>query len=80
MKKLRSNSQLLSCFEPDYESEVKCKVFSMKISSHSNANKTNFLTKSFALSLAFIMKFTATHKCSIEEVLPTVNQYFRAVF
>ena len=28
-----------SCYEPHYESEAKCKVFIMKISFHSNANK-----------------------------------------
>ena len=46
-----------SCFEPHYESEAMCKVFIMKISFHSNANKTDYHMKSFALSLAFIMKF-----------------------
>ena len=51
-----------SFFEPHYESEAKCKVFVMKISFHSYANKTNFHMKSFALSLAFIMRFTATRK------------------
>ena len=40
-----------SCFEPHYESEAKCKVFVLKISFHSNANKTNFHMKSFALAL-----------------------------
>ena len=34
----------------------------MKISFHSYANKTNFHLKSFALSLAIIMRFTATRK------------------
>ena len=34
----------------------------MKISFHSNANKTYFHMKSFALSLAFIVGLTATRK------------------
>ena len=38
----------------------------MKISFHSHANKTNFHKQSFALSLAFIMRFTATRKWPIE--------------
>ena len=38
----------------------------MKIGFHSNANKTNFHMKRFALSLAFIMRFTATHKWPID--------------
>ena len=37
----------------------------MKISFHSYANKTNFHMKSFALSLAFIVRFTATRKWPI---------------
>ena len=37
----------------------------MKISFHSYANKTNFHMKTFALSLAFIMRFTATRKWPI---------------
>ena len=36
-----------SCFKPHFESEAKCKVFVMKISFHSYANKTNFHMKSF---------------------------------
>ena len=36
--------------------------FIMKISFHSNANKANFHMKRYALSLAFIMRFTATRK------------------
>ena len=48
--------------EPHYESEAKCKVFIMKISFHSYASKTNFNMKNFALSLTFIMRFTATWK------------------
>ena len=55
-----------SSFEPHYKSEVKCKVFVMKISFHSYANKANFHMKSFALSLAFIVRFTATRKWPIE--------------
>ena len=50
------NGPFPSCFEPHYESEVKCKVFIMKISFHSHSNKTNFRVKSAALSLAFIMR------------------------
>ena len=37
----------------------------MKISFHSCANKTNFHMKRFALSLGFIMRFTATRKWPI---------------
>ena len=37
----------------------------MKISFHSYANKTNFYIKRFALSLAFIVKFTAIRKWAI---------------
>ena len=40
--------------------------FLMKISFHSYANKTNFHVKSFALSLAFIKRFTATRKWPIQ--------------
>ena len=66
-KKLTTdNRPFPSCFEPHYESEVKCKVFVMKISFHSSVNKTNFHMKSFALSLAFIVRFTATRKWPIE--------------
>ena len=36
-----------------YKSEARCKVFVMKISFHSYANKTNFYMKSFTLSFAF---------------------------
>ena len=60
-----SNRPFPSCFEPHYESEAKCQVFVMKISFHSYANKTSFRMKSFALSLAFIVRFTATRKCPI---------------
>ena len=41
------NGPFPSCFEPHYESEAKCKVFIMKISFHSYANKFNFHMKSF---------------------------------
>ena len=61
-EKYRKNRPFPSCFEPHYESEAKCKVFVMKISFHSSCNKTNFHVKSFALSLAFIVRFTATRK------------------
>ena len=37
----------------------------MKISFHSYANKTNFHMNSFALSLAFIVRFTTTRKWPI---------------
>ena len=37
-----NNRPFPSCCEPHYESEGKCKVFVMKISFHSYANKTNF--------------------------------------
>ena len=56
------NRPFPSCCEPHYESEAKCKVFNMKISFHSCANKTNCHMKSFALSLALIMRLTATRK------------------
>ena len=42
-----------SCFEPHYESKTKCKVFVVKISFHTYANKTNFHMKSLTLSLAY---------------------------
>ena len=57
----KPNRPLPSCFEP-HESEAKCKVFVVKIGFLSYANKTNFHVKSFALSLAFIVRFTATRK------------------
>ena len=59
------NRQFPSCFETHYESEAKCKVFIVKISFHSYANKTNFHMKSFTLSLAFIVRFTTTRKWPI---------------
>ena len=59
------NTPFPSCFEPYYESEAKCKVFVMKISFHSYANKTNFHMKSFPLGLAFIVRFIATCKWPI---------------
>ena len=40
----------------------------LKISFHSYANKTNFHDKNFALSLAFITRFTATRKWPILSV------------
>ena len=63
------NRPFLSCFEPHYESEAKCKVFVMTISFHSYAKKTNFQMKSFALSLAFIARFTATRKWPVVVVV-----------
>ena len=55
------NRPFPSCLEPHFESEAKCKVFIMKIS---------FIhtMKSFARSLAFIMRFTATRKWSVRLV------------
>ena len=41
--------------------------FIMKISFHSYANKINFHMKSFARSLAFIMRFTATKEKEIKK-------------
>ena len=52
------NRPFPSCFKPHCKSEDKCKVFIMKISFHPYANKMNFHTKSFALSLAFVTRFT----------------------
>ena len=46
--------------------EAKYKVFIMKISFHSYADKSTFLMKRFALSLAFIMRLTSTQKCLFE--------------
>ena len=63
----KTNRPFLSCFEPHCESEAKCKVFVMKISFHSYGNKTNFHIKSFALSLAFIVRFKATLKWPIRQ-------------
>ena len=54
-----------SCCKPHYQSEAKCKVFIMEISFHSCANKTNFHMESFAISLAYKMRFTATRKWPI---------------
>ena len=47
-KKQKINWPFPSCCEPQYQSESKCKIFNMKISFHSYANKTNFHMKSFA--------------------------------
>ena len=60
-----SNRPFPSCFEPHYESKAKCKVFVMKYTFHAYANKTNFHMQRFALSLAFILTFTATRKWPI---------------
>ena len=51
-----------SCVEPHCKIEAKCLVFIIKISFHSYANQTNFHMISFALNLAFIMRFTKTRK------------------
>ena len=45
-----------SSVEPHYKSEAKCKVFVMKISFYSYANKSNFRMKSFVLGFAFMMR------------------------
>ena len=54
-----------SCCEPHHESEAKCKTFHMKISFVCILMKTNFHNKNFALSLAFIIRFKATRKWSV---------------
>ena len=64
--KTEANRPFLSCFEPHYENEAKCKFVVIKISFHSYANKTNFHVKSFVLCLAFIVRFTSTRKWPIE--------------
>ena len=64
--KKATNRPFPSCCEP-HESKGKCKVFIMKIRFHSYANKTNFHMKSFALSVVFIMRFTATRKWTIRK-------------
>ena len=51
-----------TCLECFCKSEAKCQVFTTKTRFHSYANDTNFHTKSFALSLNFIMRFIATRK------------------
>ena len=51
--------------------EAKCKVFIMKISFHSYENKTNCYMKNIVLSVAFIMRFTATRKWPIAQFLIT---------
>ena len=45
----------------------------MKISFDSKANKSNFHMKIFALSPAFMMRFTATQKCPIISLNLVVN-------
>ena len=67
------NRPFPSCFEPHYESEAKCKVFVLKISFHSYGNKTNFHMKRFALSLAFIVRFTTTRKWPIQRTFYGFN-------
>ena len=68
------NRPFPSCFEPHSQSEAKCKTFHVKISFHSNANKTNFHMKRFALILAFIMRFTATRKWPVDEMVKIIIQ------
>ena len=55
-----TNRPFSSCCEPRYESKDKCKTFHVKISFIYIWMKTNFPSKSFALGLAFIMRFKAT--------------------
>ena len=62
---LFGNTPFLRCFEPQNESENKFKVFIVKISFHSFANKDNFHMKSLAFSLAFITTFTSIRKWAI---------------
>ena len=69
--------EFLSCFEPHYESEAKCKVFVIKISRHSYPNKTNFHVKSFAFSLAFIVRLIATRKWPIIPAPSLCDTYSR---
>ena len=59
------NRPFPSCLEPSNGSEDNCRVFVMKTSFHSYTNKANFRMKSFAPSLAFVMRFTAIRKWSI---------------
>ena len=49
----------------DHESEASCIVFIIKVSFHSCVNKTNFYMKSFALSLAFVMRLEATRNVTV---------------
>ena len=70
------NRPFRSCFEPHYESEAKCKVFIMKISCHSSAEKITFYMKSLVLSLAFIMRFTATRKWPISPNMYNIAAHF----
>ena len=65
MSIVHNNRPFPSCFEPHYEREATCKVFVMKISFHSYANKTNFHMKSFAPGLAFIARLKAARKWPI---------------
>ena len=58
----RPHCDLRSAISDHMETSLKCKGFVMKISFHSHANKTNFHLKSFAFSLAFTVRFTATRK------------------
>ena len=54
---------------------LSAKAFHMKISFVCIWTKTNFYNKNFALSLTFIMRFTATRKWPIE-MLTSVGAYF----
>ena len=58
------NRPFPSCFEPHCKSEAKCNVFITKIM-NIYANII-YASKSFALSLAFVMRFTATRKWPID--------------
>ena len=56
---IQSKVQRLNLTTPP---RLSAKFFIMKTSFHSYANKTNFHMKSFALSLAFIVRLTTTRK------------------
>ena len=60
-----TNRPFPSCCEPHYESEAKRYVFLSKLVFIHMQIKLIFLWKAFALSLAFIMRFTATRKWPI---------------
>ena len=60
------NGLIPCCFQPHYEARLsaKCKVLIMEIrfNSYDPHMEANFHMKRFALSLAFIMRFTAPQK------------------
>ena len=57
-RKLKENWPFSSCLKP-HETKAKCKVIILQIRYHSYAN---FHMKSFAFSLTFMTRFTATRK------------------